>query len=543
MRRKMAVAISLLVAMLTGCGSNVGENDITPTQGSDLELSGQEAEAAEGGTGTEGEASETSEAALVYNTNLSISGESVKSLGEEFTMEKVKSNLLFKAVSDCNNPLLTNIFCADPTSVEYEGRLYVYATNDNQQYLEKGNADNTYEKIKSFVIMSTEDMVNWTFEGYINTGEIAPWIIASWAPSIVSRVEEDGLTHFYLYFSNSGWGTGVLTSTSPTGPWTDPLGKSLIDGNTPGLNGCQAPFDPGACIDDNGVGWLSFGGGENGSGARIVRLGADMISLDSEIAEIPAPYHFEANELNYINGTYVYTYNTSWATRTEWDSESGVTAPPTCSMCYMTTKTPLDSDSWEYQDYYLRNPGELNMEYSNNHTHLQQYKGQYYLFYHTLLLQKYRDIKHGFRSVGVDVVEVDEENVTIANCRAAIQGVDQIEAFSPYRVNQAETVNLITADYKQESDKIVAVCSEGQVSCIKGVDFGEGSSVFGAKVKGKGAILIRLDGANNETVATISFDCAEWTAVYDAVEIEGTHDLFFVFAGDFEFDEWEFTGK
>ena len=33
------------------------------------------------------------------------------------------------------NPLLDFIFVADPTSVEYNGRLYVYGTNDTQQIL------------------------------------------------------------------------------------------------------------------------------------------------------------------------------------------------------------------------------------------------------------------------------------------------------------------------------------------------------------------------------------------------------------------------
>lgn len=48
--------------------------------------------------------------------------------------------------------------------------------------------------------MSTDDMVNWTYHGLIKTDSIAPWIVASWAPSIVKRKEKDGKTHFYLYF-------------------------------------------------------------------------------------------------------------------------------------------------------------------------------------------------------------------------------------------------------------------------------------------------------------------------------------------------------
>ena len=141
-----------------------------------------------------------------------------------------------------------------------------------------------------------------------------------------------------------------MTSTSPTGPWEDPLGRSLIDGNTPGLgSGVAAAFDPGVVIDDNGDAWLAFGGSASSDdpeknympgGARIVKLGKDMISLASDIVEIPAPYHFEANELNYINGTFVYTYCNSWASRDVWKID-GTSAPPAASMSYMTTTNPL----------------------------------------------------------------------------------------------------------------------------------------------------------------------------------------------------------
>ena len=283
-------------------------------------------------------------------------------------------------------------------------------------------------------------MVNYTYHGRINVEEVCPWIIASWAPSIVSRVEEDGLTHFYLYFSNSGWGTGVITATSPTGPWSDPLGHSLIDGNTAGLDGCKSPFDPGVCIDDNGTGWLSFGGGTDS--ARIVKLGSDMISLDSEISKIPSSYHFEASELNYINGTYVYTYNNDWDKHIlNWDIE-GVSAPPSCSMSYMTTKTPLDPDSWVYRDYYFKNPGEQGLEYSNNHTHLQKYGDKYYLFYHSLFPQNSLGTSGGFRSLCVNEATVDEDTVTIEKVSATKEGVAQIKNLAPYQVTSKKQTNM-----------------------------------------------------------------------------------------------------
>ncbi|SDA24731.1 Glycosyl hydrolases family 43 [Ruminococcus sp. YE71] len=336
------------------------------------------------------------------------------------------NKILFKAENEENNPLITNLFAADPTSVEDNGRLYVFGTADEQQYRTRPKSKNTYESIKSFIIISTEDMVNWRYEGEIDTKEIAPWIIASWAPSVVSREESDGKTHFYLYFSNSGAGVGVLTATDPSGPWSDPLGHPLVSAGMEGLENCPNPFDPGACIDDDGVGWLSFGGGKAKDGsdympgvARVVRLGEDMISLNSDFAEVKTPYFFEASELNFIGGKYVYTYNTSWETRSEWDYDLPVLYPPACSMAYLTTETPLDTDSWQYQDYYLKNPGELGMEYSNNHTHLHKFKDKYYLFYHTLVLQKERGINKGFRALSADEVTVDEENAVIYKCDAS----------------------------------------------------------------------------------------------------------------------------
>lgn len=154
-----------------------------------------------------------------------------------------------KLATGNHNPILDFLFTADPTAVEHEGRLYVYGTNDHEQFDSVGvNGKNSYEKIKSLAMMSTDDMVNWTYHGLIPTGELAPWIINSWAPSACKRVEEDGKTHFYLYFSNSGYGVGVLTATSPVGPWRSPLQKSLVDAKTPGLGDCKVPFDPGVVV-------------------------------------------------------------------------------------------------------------------------------------------------------------------------------------------------------------------------------------------------------------------------------------------------------
>ena len=380
-----------------------------------------------------------------------------------------------------NNPISSEFYCADPTAVEYNGRLYVIGTNDHEQFEQAGpEKDNTYEKIKSMVVFSTEDMVNWMYHGEINIGEIAPWIVNSWAPSVVSRVEEDGKTHFYLYFSNNGLGVGVIHATDPAGPWDDPLGKPLISSGTPGLGGCPNPFDPGAVIDDNGVGWLSFGAGIAADGSdympgsnRIVRLGEDMVSLDSEIAEIPAPYHFEASELNFINGTYVYTYNNDWNDHSaQWDYDCPV--PSQCSMVYMTTKTPLDPASWEMRGEYFVNPGTAGFDYSNNHTHLHKYKGEYYLFYHTLMLKRGMGITGSYRSLNVDKIEVDEETVTIEKIGGTKKGPDAIAPVSPFssqpagELNNTAEVSFDTSD--RHATKVVSDAAGAWFS-VRDVEF------------------------------------------------------------------------
>ena len=114
----------------------------------------------------------------VFNTS---GAETIESgaVSEEDIMNSLNSGIIIDSVSgnvyknEMNaNPISPNIFCADPTAVEYDGRLYVYGTNDHQQSEE--GTKNDYAHIKSLVVFSTDDMVNWIYHGRIEVGEIAP---------------------------------------------------------------------------------------------------------------------------------------------------------------------------------------------------------------------------------------------------------------------------------------------------------------------------------------------------------------------------------
>ena len=477
----------------------------------------------------------------------------IDSLNNGIIIDEVSGNV-YKDERNAN-PISPNIFCADPTSVEYNGRLYVYGSNDTQQA--ENDTVNDYDYIKSLVVLSTDDMANWIYHGRIEVDEIAPWIANSWAPSIVSRVEEDGLTHFYLYFSNGGGGVGVITSTDPVGPWSDPLGAPLVYQNMPGLENCPAPFDPGVCIDENGTGWLTFGGGNAADGGvvhtnvpKVARLGADMLSFDSEFVSIDAPYFLEASELNYIDGTYYYTYCNDWQNRSKWDRKD-IPEPPTCSMAYMTTKTPLDADSWEYKGAYFYNSGqnangESGMRWGNNHTHFCEYQGTNYIVHHTLLLEELAGGTSGFRSIMVDYLPMNAADGEIPITAATRQGVSQIKLLDPYAENSG-AVMFTSADigYTDGNDPAAKSKANGAWTYVRGADFGYGASAFTADVKGKGRIEVRLDSISGEAVSFIEFDNADYAKVRSAEfsQFDGrNHNIYLVFSGaDIELRSWQFT--
>ena len=445
-----------------------------------------------GQNGSGDSSSQTESSADSVNSVESVSeAEIIDSLNNGIIIDEVSGNV-YKDERNAN-PISPNIFCADPTSVEYNGRLYVYGSNDTQQA--ENDTVNDYDYIKSLVVLSTDDMANWIYHGRIEVDEIAPWIANSWAPSIVSRVEEDGLTHFYLYFSNGG---GVIHTNVP----------------------------------------------------KIARLGADMLSFDSEFVSIDAPYFCEASELNYIDGTYYYTYCNDWQNRSKWDRKD-IPAPPTCSMAYMTTKTPLDADSWEYRGAYFYNAGqnadgESGMRWANNHTHFCEYQGTNYIVHHTLLLEELTGGTSGFRSIMVDYLPMNAADGEIPITAATRHGVSQIKLLDPYAENSG-AVMFTSADigYTDGNDPAAKSKADGAWIYVKGADFGYGASAFTADVKGKGRIEVRLDSISGEAVSFIEFDNADYAKVRSAKfsQFDGrNHNIYLVFSGaDIELRSWQFT--
>ena len=471
------------------------------------------------------------------------------------------------------NPISSCVFCADPTAIEHDGRLYVYGTNDQQTFnADDGKNQNDAESIRSLVVFSTNDMVNWTFHGTIDAGTVgSPWCNTSWAPSIVARKEEDGQKHFYMYFSN-GVTVGVFTATSPLGPWHSPLDYNMIDWGTPGVGECAWIFDPGVVIDGDGTAWLAFGGGPANSkgtnlmpgNSRIAKLNKDMISID-QIVDLPAPYHYEANELNMMNGKYVLTYCSSWEERKDWSQYSStIDAPSIGSMCYMVSSNPLDPRSWEYRSEYVPNEGNFDLGWGNNHTHLHKFQDSYYLFYHSTILETAMQTDaSGFRSICVNKAVVDENTQHINKLELDKTGVTAIKHLNPYERQQAETMStsggvnycdfksIEKVDYNvydnDASMNLHINMRTGSWTMLRNVDFGaKGGNEIILRAKGSGILEVRLDKIDNSPSAVIEFssnDYADHTTTANAALLNGVHDVYLVFteATDVWFDAWQFV--
>ena len=463
-----------------------------------------------------------------------------------------------------HNPIMTHRFGADPYALVYKDRVYVYMTHDIYRYDSKGNIlENDYSQIHTLNRLSSADLVNWTDHGTIDIGRRylgkAKWADKSWAPAAIYK-NIDGQDKFFLYFADNANGVGVLTSDNPVGPFTDPLGKALISRSTANVGGVPWLFDPAVVIDDNGKGYLYFGGGvPEGKEAmpnsgRVVELGEDMISLAGTPEVVEAPYFFEAAFVNKIGDTYYYSYCSNWADRSK---AGGVHKPSTASIAYMTSDHPMGP--WEYQGEIFRNPGIFFGVWGNNHHSLIEFKGKWYLFYHTELLRQQMGIANGYRSTHVDKVEFNDDG-SIKPVIGSKKGVEQVGSLNPYQINEAETMawcaGISTGRTTEPSHEfgqinmVVKEMSTGSYIGLAGVDFGEeGPETFTAKVASVtdgNAIKIVAGMINDEAIAylkvpnTGSLDNFVEVTV-DVKKVTGKKDLFFIFAGDgFCFDAWRF---
>lgn len=452
-----------------------------------------------------------------------------------------------------NNVLWTHRFGADPGFMVYNDRLYVFTTNDAVEYNSNGGIQvNTYNS-GTINCFSSADLVNWTDHGAIpvagrngrTTNGAAKWATYAWAPDACWKTI-NGKDKFFLYFADSAGGIGVLTADSPEGPYTDPIGKALINKSTPGFNDVEWLFDPGVLVDDDGTGYLYVGGGvpsgkaADPGTARVVKLGADMTSLSGQYERLNPPYLFEDSSILKIGNTYYYSYCTNWNTG---GNPYGFN---NAEIAVMTSTDPMKG--FTYKGIALKNPAAYQLDGGgNNHHSIVEFKGKYYVLYHSRHQSRAMNIQaknnDGTIDLGGNYRSCHIDEATFSNgmfsASGSMKGVSQIETLNPYTTVQAETMSNQSKGIQTSGLQNTKVLGKkGEWIKVSGVNLKNGVSEIKVNATGSGLIKICAGSVNGDVIGYANPATGETAVVND---MTGTKDIYFVFSGDVEFDSWSFA--
>nr|MBD3623354.1 family 43 glycosylhydrolase [Sunxiuqinia sp.] len=434
------------------------------------------------------------------------------------------------------NPIVQTYFTADPAPMVYNGTVYLYTTHDEDE-----TVDNFFT-MYDWRCYSTTDMVNWTDHGAVASLNDFVWsgkTNGAWAPQCIERNGK-----FYLYCPIHGDGVAVLVADSPTGPFTDPLGKRLIDGED-----IWHDIDPTVMIDDDGQAYLYWGNPT----LYYVKLNEDMISYDRSIGKngIVAtemnPEAFGSQEGRdgkmrslYTEGPWIYKRDKLY-----YMVYAAAGIPE--YIAYSTA--PSAEGPWTYQGFIMERADHLAF---TNHPGIIDYKGNSYFFYHDQDLSGGEGFK---RSVSVEQFNYNADG-TIPLIEPTKDGVkESISNLSPFQKVEAETIAW-SEGVKTMSDSktgiYVSNIDHGDYIKVRSVDFGKGAKAFVASVasalKG-GKIELRLNNPDGELLGTLEVKNTggwqNWTTQTSKVtKTSGVHDVYFIFKGGenqlFNFDWWMF---
>ena len=428
-------------------------------------------------------------------------------------------------------------YMADPWTMEYNGRLYIFASHDRYE------PGTQYNSIKDIVCISTDDMKNWTDHGEVFSIRDSKWgAKLTWAPSVVERNGK-----FYLYYSDGMERIGVAISDSPTGPYIDNHSGPIVDKNTPGVGKGGGRwgmwcFDPSVLIDDDGQAYMYFGG-SSPENSRIIKLKANMIEVDGAAVKANTPGFFEASFVHKYKGKYYYSY-------------SGHHYFSPSSIEYVTSDKPMEG--FDNVKVAMRTPP-VNDGF-NHHQSIFEFKGNWYMAYHNRQLAvengiEDRPAREFMRSLCIDYLYHNEDG-SIKEVIPTKDGLKQLKYINPFQWNEAETMawshgGLNTQVF--EGGRYLNQITNGSWIQVKGVDFGNGGAKeFKVRVASStvgGFLEVRLGSPSGKTICRLAFGNTgggeQWKEITGKVEeIKGIQDVYFVFHGDmgelFTFDKWKF---
>src|SRR6187551_3512266 len=125
------------------------------------------------------------------------------------------------------NPIIKDIFTADPSPLVHKGTLYLYTGHD------VATEQDTNYKMADWRVYSTTDMATWKDHGAPLSPSTFSW--ATGDAYAAQCIERKGKFYWFVSTfhkedanSKGGAAIGVAVSDSPTGPFKDAIGKALI---------------------------------------------------------------------------------------------------------------------------------------------------------------------------------------------------------------------------------------------------------------------------------------------------------------------------
>src|SRR5690606_24601578 len=166
------------------------------------------------------------------------------------------------ALSAQKNPVITGNY-ADPEGIIYNDTYWIFPAYSAP-----------YEQQLFFDAFSSPDLATWTKHPRVLDNSRVTWAKkAMWAPAVLENKGK-----YYLFFSANDvhegeiGGIGVAVSDKPEGPYTDLLGKPLINSI---INGAQ-PIDQFVFKDKDGSFYMYYGGWKH---CNVVKLKPDFTGL------------------------------------------------------------------------------------------------------------------------------------------------------------------------------------------------------------------------------------------------------------------------
>lgn len=255
-------------------------------------------------------------------------------------------------VQQPGNPLIRHVYTADPTVIEYRGRVYLYTGHDEPP---PGVEDYV---MKDWLCFSSEDLAHWQAHGSPLKATDLAWASGDAYASKVIEYKE----RFYWFVAVShatipGKAIGVAVADHPAGPFADAKGSALISQDMlPDQQHDQVNLDPTVLIDDDGTPYIFWGH----SVCYYARLTPDLLSLDSAIQRVPLPGFSEGAHLHKAKGWYYLAYGYGYPEKVAYAMSRSIHGP------------------WVYQGILNEIAGNC----ATNRPAIIDFKGQSYFFYH-----------------------------------------------------------------------------------------------------------------------------------------------------------------